>query len=245
MRTAYLSMDRPDLLEAVKLLASRMSAPREADLQRLQRLGQFLKGHPCLVTVFRPQQMPDCITITVDSDYAGEGLHRRSTSGVVTQFGVHTLRCQCNYQSVVALSSGEAEYYAIVRGAQQGLYMTALAADLGVQLQTVVSGRPVKGIEVYSDSSAARAFAQRMGLGAQKHVSTRYLWIQERARSGDIVIKKVGTKVNIADCLTKVLAGTAIRKHLQNMGFEYRTEWSSLHRSLENESKSNASPENE
>eukprot|EP00971_Amphidinium_carterae_P190238 3775860-Amphidinium_carterae.1 len=63
-------------------------------------------------------------------------------------------------------------------------------------------------VEIHSDSSAARAFAQRAGLGKQKHVHTWLLWIQEQVEQGRISILRIGTRDNEADLLTKPLAAT-------------------------------------
>ena len=46
MRLAYVSQDRPDIAEAVKHLTTRMSAPRESDLQELKRLVRYIKYRP-------------------------------------------------------------------------------------------------------------------------------------------------------------------------------------------------------
>eukprot|EP00971_Amphidinium_carterae_P199595 3961605-Amphidinium_carterae.1 len=48
--------------------------------------------------------------------------------------GGHCLRGQSNWQSTVALSSGESEYYAIVKAAAQGLHTAAVLKDLGLEL---------------------------------------------------------------------------------------------------------------
>eukprot|EP00971_Amphidinium_carterae_P266514 5286946-Amphidinium_carterae.1 len=103
----------------------------------------------------------------------------------------------------------------------QGLYMKAIAEDLGVQLKAEVTGSAAESIEIFSDSSSARAFSQRVGLGKQKHVSTRFLWLQEKTRSGEKAVKKIGTKYNTSDVLTKPLAGTTVRKHLTSLGCEF------------------------
>eukprot|EP00971_Amphidinium_carterae_P252082 5005057-Amphidinium_carterae.1 len=72
-------------------------------------------------------------------------------------------------------------------------------------------------VEIHSDSSAARAFAQREGLGKQKHVHTRLLWIQEQVEQGRIGIKRVGTRDNEADMLTKPLPANVVMKHLTSL----------------------------
>ena len=53
------------------------------------------------------------------------------------------------------------------------------------------------------DASAAKGIAMRVGLGKLKHVDISQLWVQEKVRSGEVEIVKVGTHENIADTLTK------------------------------------------
>eukprot|EP00972_Heterocapsa_arctica_P044713 6597308-Heterocapsa_arctica.AAC.1 len=56
---------------------------------------------------------------------------------MVIQFGNHTLRTQNVTQSNVALSSGESEFGALVKGAENGLGIQSLAADLGIGINHI------------------------------------------------------------------------------------------------------------
>eukprot|EP00971_Amphidinium_carterae_P151898 3010438-Amphidinium_carterae.5 len=88
-------------------------------------------------------------------------------------------------------------------------------------------------LEIHTDTSAARAFAQRAGLGKQTHVHTRLLWIQEQVKQGRIGVLRVGTRDNKADLFTKPLAAPLVRRHLASIGLEFRNTWSQLRRGLE------------
>ena len=61
------------------------------------------------------------LQVHVDSDWAGDLLGRKSTTGVIVRRGKHFLRHMSCLQTLVALSSGEAEYYALIRGAYTSL----------------------------------------------------------------------------------------------------------------------------
>ena len=52
-----------------------------------------------------------------------------------------------------------------------------------VYLQTIVDDIV---LNILSDSSAARGFSQRQGLGMMRRVRTRYPWMQERVKEGQI-----------------------------------------------------------
>ena len=55
------------------------------------------------------------LQVHVDSDWAGDLPGRNSTTEVIIRSGKHLLRHMSCLQTLVALSSGEAEYYALLR----------------------------------------------------------------------------------------------------------------------------------
>ena len=79
----------------------------------------------------------------------------------------------------IAMSSGEAEYGAIVKGACQGLGIQSMAADWGIKAN----------LKVRSDSSAAIGISNRLGLGQMRHLSVRHLWVQDKEKQGDPIGK--------------------------------------------------------
>ena len=83
-------------------------------MMRLKRLGCYVLGRPAASLEFRSQQLPGHILIEADSDFAGDLLTRRSTTGVACMMGSHAIKTQSVLQSTVSLSSGESEYYAAV-----------------------------------------------------------------------------------------------------------------------------------
>ena len=90
MRLSYLAQDRLDLAETAKQLAKRMSEPRELDFVPLKRAAQNRVGKPEAVLRFRRQKHVDKISVFVDSDFAGDPVSRKSTTGLVAQLGNHT-----------------------------------------------------------------------------------------------------------------------------------------------------------
>ena len=110
--------------------------------------------------------------------------------------GRHAVRTWSSTQASVSLSSGEAEFTGVVRGAGMGLGFQSLMADLGCQL-------PVR---VWCDSSAAIGICSRQGLGKLRHLDTHTLWVQQAVRSGKIDLRKIRGEQNPADLLTKHLA---------------------------------------
>ena len=107
--------------------------------------------------------------------------------------GNHCIKTWSSTQQVIAMSSGEAEYYGIVKGASIGLGIVGMLSDLGIKLSIVVS----------TDSSAAKGIASRRGLGKVRHIELCELWLQEQVAKGKIGLVKISGEDNFADSLTK------------------------------------------
>ena len=208
MRAAFLAQDRADLGEAVGLAQS-MSRPVASALADLKHLGRYLCGRPLLALRFDQQELSKCIRTSVDSDHAADKATRKSTTGMVQRLGMHVVKATSNLQSAIGLNVSEAEFYALVQGCAHGLSLQAFLRDLGLEFEVVIE----------SDSTSAKAFASRLGLGKQRHVQTRYLWIQAMVSSGRVKIVKVATHSNVSDILTKAIEGVSLRRHLLVLGY--------------------------
>ena len=115
----YMSADRPDISFAVKELAREMSGPTSRTEKGLIRIGKYLKSHPRCRLSFQWQRLPNRVTAHTDSDWAGCRKTRRSTSGGSLLIGAHLLKHWSKTQAGVALSSGEAELYALVKASTE------------------------------------------------------------------------------------------------------------------------------
>ena len=123
-------------------------------------------------------------------------------------WGDHIIKSWSTTQSVIALSSGEAEYYGMVKGASVGLGIQSVLRDFEINVMLTLK----------SDASAAIAIASRRGLGKVRHIEVCQLWLQEKVRSGEVKVVKVGTDENVADSLTKYVSSEILRKHMRATG---------------------------
>jgi hypothetical protein len=207
-RANYLCQDRSDIQFAVKELCRAMSEPSQANWVALKRLGRYLVDKTRMTILFGYQEAVKELTIWTDTDFAGCVKTRKSTSGGVAMFGRHLIKSWCSTQAIVALSSGEAEYYGVVKGSSIGLGLKSMLGDFGVKVT----------IKVNTDASAAKGMANRKGLGKVRHIQVNQLWIQDRISKGDLVVNKVNGKENLADALTKHVNSEDIRVHLFKTG---------------------------
>lgn len=106
-----------------------MSKPRVAHLELLKRLARYLIGFPTMAVVFKQQRLPSSIRVSVDSDYAGCKITRKSTTGAVQRLGTHLLKSNSVLQTSVGLNVAETEYYALCYGAAQGLGLKSFMKD--------------------------------------------------------------------------------------------------------------------
>ncbi len=118
--------------------------------------------------------------------------------------GCHMIKHWSTQQGVIALSSGEAEYYAIVKGSTIAIGIQSMYRDMGVELD----------INVKTDAAAAKGISSRIGLGKVRHIETNQLWVQEKVSQGSIQIDKVRSHENRADALTKYVNGQSISEHM-------------------------------
>ena len=116
----------------------------------------------------------------------------------------------------MALSSAEAEFYAMIEAAIRGKGILNIMQEIGF----VVTER----IQLFTDSSAAKSFVSRTGLGRMKHLEIRDLWLQREVGLGKVLANKVEGPRNPADLLTKYLKRWEIELRLKPMGL--RIEWS-------------------
>ncbi|CAK0872471.1 unnamed protein product [Prorocentrum cordatum] len=120
------------------------------------------------------------------------------------------LHSVCRGRAVIALGSGEAEYYGLVTGCSEGLGDHSMAKKMGTLLN----------LHVWMDAADGTAIGSRRGLGKVKHIDTIFLWVQDLTSSGNITLGKKHTSENYADVLTKPVDATMLRCIMLAMGFE-------------------------
>ena len=139
----------------------------------------------------------------------------KSTSGGILMWGSSMLKSWSSTQATIALSSAEAELYAMSKCSQQALSIVSIAKDMFIDL------RPT----IYSDSTAALGIAYRRGLGGKtRHVKVQYLWMQGAVANKELGVTKVDTAENPADMLTKFLGIAIHSKHAAYVGYEFPAE---------------------
>ena len=126
-------------------------------------------------------------------------------------WGPHLIRAWSTTQALVALSSGEAELYGVVRASSEGLGFQSMLKDFG-------SSVPVS---VAADASAALGVVRRKGLGKLRHIETNFLWVQDVAAGKKIEYVKQPGSENPADICTKHVSHVLCETHCKFMACDF------------------------
>ena len=176
----------------------------------IKRVIRYLAGAPSCKWIFKYQNEPNCVTLQTDSDWAGCVVTRRSTSGGAIYLGDHLIHHWSKLQGPVALSSGEAELGAQVKGIAEALGIRNAVRSLGVHV----------GVSSFVDSSASKGIVSRVGVGKIKHLEVKHLWVQAFVRDGSVQVFKIPRKINTADLLTHSCTSAELYNHLSRMGLK-------------------------
>ena len=87
--------------------------------------------------------------------------------------------------------------------------LNSLAKELGF--------RHISNVVLGTDSSAAKSFVCRRGLGKMRHIEIRDLWLQKEVREGRLKVVKVLGSENPADLMTKILNIGEIEERLKRV----------------------------
>jgi hypothetical protein len=121
-----------------------------------------------------------------------------STGGYVSMMGSAAVDWSCKLQSLVALSSTEAEYIAGLEAGKQIKWMRNLLGEFGYKFNSPSI--------LYLDNQSAISVAKNPEHhGRMKHLDLRFHWLRDNVEAGMIIPKHVGTADMVADILTKPL----------------------------------------
>ena len=201
---------RPDLSTAIGKLSQFMTSPSSDHWAGVKRVLRYIKGtldHGLKFTY------SDSFSLHgyTDADWAGCTDSRKSTSGSVFQLGNSTVSWSSKKQSIVALSSTEAEYVALCSASQEVVWLRNLLKDIGFpQLNATL---------VYEDNQGAMCLAKNPKAHSRtKHIDIKYHYTRELVAKKILTIKYIPTGEMIADTLTKGLPKPKFQKFRSAMG---------------------------
>jgi hypothetical protein len=205
---------RPDIAYAVGQCARFLSNPGKAHWDAVKHIMRYLKGTISIGITYDGKK--EIITygftkgdlpivngklnpqIFADADYANDPDSRRSITGYTYLLAGAPISWQSRQQKSVALSTMEAEYMAACAATQEAMWLRMLLRDLGVGAD--------EPMVLNEDNESCIAFSKGPADHRRsKHIDIRYHFVNEKIAEKEIVMKHVGTAIQIADMLTKSL----------------------------------------
>jgi len=151
-----------------------------------------------------------------DSDFAGDLDDRKSTSGYVFTLAGGAVSWKSKKQSLVSLSSTEAEYVSCSEAAREAIWLRRLYHE--ITKDRLKSTTPAIQL-LLSDSQGAISLAQAPRFSDRtKHIDIKYHFVRDSCANGLVRLGFISTAEMTADVMTKALPRDAHQKHIRGMG---------------------------
>lgn len=191
----YLSMTtRPDITYATSYLSRFLDKPSEAVWQAAKRVLKYLKGTANLCLTYKKREVN--LLAFSDADWAGDRIDRKSTSGLVVYHGPNLVSWASKKQSLVALSTAEAEYVAAAYCTAELLYIKGLCSEFNNECCAELCIDNQSAIQMISNYENSKR---------SKHIDIKVHFIRDVAAKKMISLKYVTSEDNVADIMTKAL----------------------------------------
>ena len=182
---------RPDIAYPVSQLCRAMSCPTPALMAELDLLAHYLYFNPNIGLTYNVTPVP--LTASADASW----LTRFSTSGWYVEWQGASISWGSRKQDCVALSSCEAEIYALSECAKDVVYYRKKLAGID-------GGYIDNATAVATDSKGAHDLSYNPEFHARsKHIKRRHFYVRDMVEAGELVVPLVRTDDNAADFFTK------------------------------------------
>ena len=202
---------RPDIAYAVSMVSKYCINPNSDHWMAVKRIFRYLAGTGGLGITYGIRGGCEGFC---DSDWGGSE-DWRSTSGYVFLLNGGAISWASRKQSVVALSSTEAEYMEITQAVKEVHWLRTLFIELGTP-------RHAKEISmIFSDNQGAIALSRNPGYhDRSKHIDIQFHFIRQHVdpENGTINLLYCPTGEMVADILTKGLVRGRHQQHTGAMG---------------------------
>jgi transposase InsO family protein len=190
---------RPDIACTVSQLQRYTAAPRRAHMAAARRVLAYLGGTRELGLRYAPGGEGAALDLVgfADASFADDERSSRSTAGFVFTLGGTAVAWRSKLQSLVTLSTAEAEYVALSDACKVVVVLQRTLAFLGFDV------RPVPMHE--DNASALRLTVDPSAAQRTRHIAVRFHHVREQVAGGTIVIVAVPTALQRADLMTKPL----------------------------------------
>ncbi|KAK2372557.1 putative mitochondrial protein [Trifolium repens] len=209
----YLCQSRPDISYAVGYISRFMSKPLKSHFLAAKRILRYINGTVHYGVLFPYSSNRETLELVgfSDADWCGDKIERKSTSGYLFKFqGAPVSRCS-KKQSVIALSSCEAEYVAGSLASCQANWLQSLLSEMGIIEDITV-------VLNLDNKSAINLAKNPISHGKSKHIETRFHFLRDQVSKGKLKLEFCSSEDQQADILTKVVKRDQFLKLRREIG---------------------------
>ncbi|KAH9735931.1 hypothetical protein KPL71_017911 [Citrus sinensis] len=184
---------RPDIAQTVGAVSRYMANLGGEHWITVKRILRSIKGTSDVALCYGGSEFT--VRGYVDSDFAGDLDKRKSTTGYVFTLAGAAVSWVSKLQTVVALSTIEAEYMAATQACKEAIWIQRLLEELGHKQEK---------ISVFCDSQSVLHIARNQAFHSRtNHIGVQYHFVREVMEDGNVDLQKIHTKENLTDVLTK------------------------------------------
>ena len=228
------AMNRPDLTMAVQQCARFCNEPKKSHEEAVKRICRYLLKTKDKGLIMRPDPSKG-LECFVDADWAGswcaesstDPLSAHSRTGYVITYAGCPILWASKLQTLIALSTTEAEYIALSSALREVIAVMQLLDELKARKFPVHPSIPNVTCRTFEDNRSCIEIATNHKTRPRtKHLSVRLHHFRSFVANNRISIQHISTKEQIADMFTKPLAKdqfTKLRDRLMNWDF-YKSE---------------------
>ena len=175
-----------------------MSYPSKVHWQAVKWLLRYLNGSSNLVLVYGNNKADGSyIKGYCDANYAADLDKRRFIIGYAFTVGRNQICWKSTRQHIVALSTIEVEYMALIEAIKEAIWLKGITTELGLK---------VNSLTVYYDSQSAIHLSKNtMFHERTNHIAVRLHFVRGIVSQGIVKDEKISTLSNLADMLTKTI----------------------------------------
>jgi hypothetical protein len=175
----YLCASRPDIMLSVGLCACFQSAPKECHFVAFKQILRYLVHTPTLGLWYPKGSTFDLVGYS-GSDWAGDKVDQKSTSGACQFIGRSLVSWSSKKQNSISLSTAEAKYISAASCCTQLLCMKQTLKDYGVSLGTVLL--------LCDNESAIKIANNPVQHSRTKYIDIRHHFLRDHVTRGDIAL---------------------------------------------------------
>jgi len=210
---------RPDIVFAAMWLGRFSANPSRSHFLAAKHVLRYLAGTRTLALSYGVPHPSTPVALKgfmhnmgcSDADWASDPTNRRSISGFCFFFQGSLVSWSAVKQRTIALSSTEAEYYALTHAFKEALWLHVFLTLLALPVPCPFS--------IFSDNQAAISLSSSTSISSRsKHIDIRYHFLRSHISDGSFIITWIPSVDMPADVFTKPLPDPVFSRHRSVLG---------------------------